>query len=407
MNDSRPETLSIDCSFSVRRAPGGRAPGLAPFRSERVHLQIRCRKLDKPNHHNDTSHDRQFDTRTQLIGYNWIPCVPDTRQLARRDVMYSYRITYTVTELPSYLHGTYHERLKMVNSRILHIAALTVGCWGAAAALGCGRAASCIISFIHSSGARRTEGQAVALRMALAGGVSTALDITAHFPAGGGRSQSLAANGNRHLPVGRRLSHPLQDPTSHFCTAFPSNQRGLSYNTEKTSMCFGSTTVIDLNPDVKAFSGFHSLPGDCSQDRPRSRLTRMHASKRKKTKRHNSNPNFGNEPDASLNGRATPGGRGSRANSPNDSELSQPNADPQMNIREAVLQLKTQQQNLRLVSDEPSTRPAWEVGAPSLRNGSSNSITLIQRTIRGGQTEDHPGTIVVSSGFLHSLSPNV
>jgi hypothetical protein len=241
--------------------------------------------------------------------------------------------------------------------------------------------------------------------MALVGGVWTALDITAHFAAGGGRSQSLAANGNRHLPVGRRSSHSLQDPTSHFCTAFPSNQRGLSYNTEKTSMCFG--TVIDLNPDVKPFSTSPGLPGDRAQDRPRSRLTRMQASKRKKTKRHNSNPNFGNEPDASLNGRAAPRGRGSRANPPSDSELLQPSADPQMNIREAVLQLKTEQQNLRLVSEEPSTRPAWEVGAPSSRNGSSNSITLIQRTIRGGQTEDHPGTIVVSSGFFHSLSPNV
>jgi hypothetical protein len=272
---------------------------------------------------------------------------------------------------------------------------------------GCG---SCID--LHVSSIRRElgsldeqKGKAVALRMALVGGVWTALDITAHFPAGGGRSQSSAANGNRHFPVGGRLSLLLGDPSPHFCTAFPpskSNQRGLSYNAEKTSMCFGSSMVIDLNPDVKPFSTSH---GDRAQDRPRLSLTRMQASKRKKTKRHNSNPNFGSEPDVSLNGRAAPGGRGSRGNSLSDSELSQPSADPQMNIREAVLQLKTEQQNLRLVSDEPSTRPAWEVGAPSSRNGSSNSITLIQRTIRGGQTEDHPGTIVVSSGFFPSLSP--
>jgi hypothetical protein len=230
-----------------------------------------------------------------------------------------------------------------------------------------------------------------------------------HFPVGRGTSQLPAANGNRHLPVGGPSSLLLRDSSPHLCTALPplkSTQRGLNYNAEKTSMCFASSTVIDLNPDVKPFSTSHGLLGDRAQDRPRPRLTRMQASKRKKTKRHNSNPNFGNEPDASLNGRATPRGSGSTANSPNDSELSQPGADSHMNIREAVLQLKTEQQNLRVVSDEPSTRPAWEVGAPSSRNGSSNSITLIQRTIRGGQTEDHPGTIVVSQlSFLLYLQP--
>lgn len=96
--------------------------------------------------------------------------------------------------------------------------------------------------------------------------------------------------------------------------------------------------------------------------------------------------------DSSPNGASPPIGAASKSN---------PNSEA--SLQEAVLQLKTEQQNLRLVSEQPSTRPAWEVGVISAKSGPTDGITLIRRTVRGGQTEDHPGTVVVRKCSVFNL----
>ncbi|GAQ82280.1 protein with septum formation inhibitor MinC domain [Klebsormidium nitens] len=133
-----------------------------------------------------------------------------------------------------------------------------------------------------------------------------------------------------------------------------------------------NNSVFDLNP---------SSVCDLNQSWP-ALLRRSKCRRRPGPIKASAYPN--SDPDSSPNGASSP-----------FSSASNPNPNSESSLREAVLQLKTEQQNLRLVSEQPSTRPAWEVGVRSAKSGPSNGITLIRRTVRGGQTEDHPGTVVV------------
>ena len=230
--------------------------------------------------------------------------------------------------------------------------------------------------------------------------------------------RAVLGNGSKALGSTAVVTSPRQAPLEVRCqTSKPSFNAGapgsvlLSQPKAMTSAWHqnlrrqwnssGNTVVVDLNPSSVCDGGSGRRASEWwpnGHHRSRRRFAPIRASAF-------SNPNSHFQPE-SPNGAPSP----SRAPAPIES-ASDPNpqpSSPELSLREAVLQLKTEQETLRLASEQPSTRPAWEVGTKSARSGQSDGITLIRRTVRGGQTEDHPGTVVVSSAlfffFLRSFS---